>query len=179
MAERDVVVTTGGIGDWRTPVRVSDDLSRAAYEAHLMMRVQFEDGEAVHLKTRFAGIDDVQEDGRVPAGFGLVEAQDADGDWLRGRIDWFSEGDVDRGTYTFSSGTGKWRDVDGTVDVVLFALPEDLDGDMPPTKPIRFYGFFEGVGKLSLPHFTDAGEGVISRPSWWTRTARGVAVASE
>lgn len=174
MARQKVLVTTAGIGDWRTPVRVDDDLSRAAYEAHLCTRVVFEDGPTVHLKTRFVGIDDVTEDGAVPAGFGIVEAQDADGDWLRGRIDWFIEDGVDRGTYTFSSGTGKWKEVDGTVDVVLFALPEDLEAEMPPRTPIRFYGFFEGEGELSVPNLAAPGDAAISKPTWWTREARGV-----
>jgi hypothetical protein len=173
MAGQKVVITTGGIGDWHTPVRVDDKLSKAAYEANLATRVVFENGPTVHLKMRFVGIDDVLEDGAVPVGFGLLEAQDADGDWLRGRIDWFTEDGIDRGRYTFSSGTGKWEGVEGTVDVTLFALPEDLEVEMPPRGPIRFYGFFEGEGELTVPNLTSAQGAAVSKTSWWTRSARG------
>lgn len=147
-----VNVIVGGSADWGAPVRSSEDLLRTWYEAYLMGRFEFADGERHYLKLRIVGIDEIDNEGEVPSGWGSLEFQDADGDWLRGHTDWYRRDGQDYGTWTFSSGTGKWEGATGTVELVLFGMPQDLEMEQPPTRASRYFGFLEGRGALDAPN---------------------------
>lgn len=152
MPTRNVQVMAGGSADWGAPVRFDEQTMKTWYEAYLMNRFEFDDGRVQYLKLRIVGIDEIDNDGEVPAGWGSLEFQDLDGDWLRGHVDWYRRDGRDGGTWTFSTGTGKWKGTTGTIELVLYGMPQDLDAEMPPRGPIRYYGFLEGKGQLEGPN---------------------------
>jgi hypothetical protein len=159
VAMHSVQFTCGGIAHWGVPVGVEPGMVKVAFEAQLGQRLAFEGGPTIFLKTRFVGLDDIAADGTIPGGFGFVEAQDADGDFLYGRVDWSADGGADfagrgelwGGRFTFSSGTGKWHEAHGEINAKLWAVPQHLDAAMPPTEPIMVYAFLEGDGALDTP----------------------------
>lgn len=159
MAMRNVSFSCGGIAHWGIPVGVAPGEVKVAFEAQLGQRLAFEDGPVIFLKTRFVGLDDIAADGTIPGGFGHVEAQDAEGDFLYGRVDWSADGGADfagrgalwGGRFTFSSGTGKFDEAHGEINAKLWAVPQYLDAAMPPTEPIMVYAFLEGAGALDAP----------------------------
>lgn len=148
MAARTVHVLVGGSADWGTPVRASDELLKTWYEAYLMAKFEFEDRQVHYFKLRIVGIDEIDNDGDVPRGWGSLEFQDLDGDSLWGHVDWYRRDGLDRGTWTFASGTGKWQGTTGTVDLALFGGPQDHDAEMPPRGPIRYFGWLDGTGEI-------------------------------
>lgn len=157
MIELHVWLAAGGTANWSTPIRVDESTWRANFETFFVHRYTFDDGRRVHVKTRYAGIDDVSAEGDVVSGFASTEGVDEDGDWLCGKIEFVisddpNDQDWGKGVYTFLFGTGKWKDVSGSVTTTLWAQPEDRDQEMPPPGPIRFWGFLEGEGELTLPH---------------------------
>ena len=151
MAAQRVEILTGGSADWGAPVRFDEETLKTWYEAYLMNRFTFADGQVHHLKLRIVGIDVIDNDGEVPSGWGSLEFQDLDGDYLRGHVDWYRRNNEDGGTWTFSSGTGKWQGASGTAELALYGMPQDLDAEMPPRGPIRYYGWLEGTGEIDAP----------------------------
>lgn len=147
-----VMMTAGGTANWEKPVRIGLDQWRASYQTFLVTRYTFDNGRKVHVKTRYSGVDDINLDGTVTGGFGHIEGRDENDDWLFGRVDWEVRGDYEGGIYTFLDGTGKWKGVSGEIRAAVFAVPEDFEQVMPPTGPIRFYGFIEGSGELVVPN---------------------------
>lgn len=143
----------GGTANWSTPVRVDENTWKANFETFLLHRYTFEDGRHVHVRTRYAGVDDISADGTVYGGFGNVEGVDEDGDTMHGRVDWVVRDDWQGGIYTFLYGTGKWEGVSGSMEAAVWAEPEDPNQEMPPPTPIRFWGFVEGEGDLHLPNY--------------------------
>jgi hypothetical protein len=141
----------GGTANWSTPVRVSDTTWRATYETLSVHRYTLEDGRRIHSRTRYQGVDDVDGRGEFTGGFGSFEGVDDDGHWLHGCIDWGIRGEQYVGIYVFQFGTGKWEGAGGAIETVVWAEPDRADQVMPPTGPIRFWGFHEGEGELSLP----------------------------
>jgi hypothetical protein len=163
MSTYHVNFTAGGTGNWERPVRVDDTLYKVGFEAHLAHRLVFENGHTVHLRARYAGVDAITADGSLPvdAGYGHIECRDEDGDWLSGRVDWEGlegpEGDhASGGVFTFSDGSGKWEGANGTIEGRLWFVFEDPQSstfpELPPTKPVRVYGFIQGEGKLTAPN---------------------------
>ncbi|MHA6795612.1 hypothetical protein ACVGVM_19140 [Pseudonocardia bannensis] len=151
MAAQHVEIAAGGNADWSTPVRVDDSLLQASYQGIFMVRFAFADGRSHYLKMRIVGVDEMDNDGEVPSGFGALEFQDADGHRLRGRTDWYRADGADRGTWSFNSGTGKWEGASGKVEMLLNYMADDLDAELPPKGPIRFVGFIEGAGEIDAP----------------------------
>jgi hypothetical protein len=147
-----VRMIAGGTADWEKPVRVGEDQWRANYQTFLATRFSFENGRHVHVKTRYSGVDDINLDGTVTGGFGHIEGRDQDDDWMYGRVDWEVRGDYEGGIYTFTGGTGKWKDVSGEIRAAVWAVPEDFDQVLPADAPIRFYGFIDGEGELAVPN---------------------------
>ena len=148
-----VQVTGGGTANWSTPVRADANTWRANYETFIVHRYTFEDGRQIHVRTRYAGIDDVDETGFVFASIGSFEGMDDDGHWNHGRIDWDLRPEEYKATYNFLYGTGKWEDASGSITARVWAEPEEFGQVMPPTGPIRFWGHLEGEGELELPNF--------------------------
>lgn len=142
----------GGTAQWQTPIRIDADELKASYETHMVFRFTFDDGRTVHVRGRFAGIDDIKDDGTVYGGFGNLEGLDEDGDRLFGRIDWIKRGDYEAAGLSFAAGTGKWAGVSGAFEAPVWAMPDLHDQPMPPTGPVRFWGFLEGDGELSIPN---------------------------
>ncbi|MGH2970258.1 MAG: hypothetical protein ACRDK0_14540 [Solirubrobacteraceae bacterium] len=151
MAAQNIEIMCGGSADWGAPVRASATLSKTWYEAYLMNRFALEDGSVHYLKLRIVGIDEIDEDGEVPSGWGSLEFQDGDGDVLCGHTDWCRRDGVDGGVWTFSSGTGKWEGATGSAELVLYGMPEDLEMEQPPRDASRYYGFLEGTGRIDAP----------------------------
>lgn len=147
----------GGTANWSTPVRVGEDHWRANFETFLLHRYTFPDGRKVYVRTRYAGVDDINTAGEVFNGFGSMEGSDSDGDWLHGKIEFEmnepGSEDWGKAVYTFQYGTGKWEGVSGQIKGDLWAEPEKHDQEMPPPGPIRFWGFVEGEGELDLPNY--------------------------
>ncbi len=148
-----VTLHAAGTAQWQTPLRTAPEEFQAAYETQMVFRFTFDDGRVVHVKGRFGGLDYIGSDGVVFGGFGLLDGLDEDGDQLIGRIDWIVRGDYQAGGLTFSGGTGKWEQASGAFEAPVWAMPEQHDQVMPPTAPIRFWGFMEGEGELTLPNF--------------------------
>ena len=153
MTTMHVKMIGAGTADWEKPVQISKDEWRANYMTFLTMRYTLEDGRHIHVRTRYCGVDDIVLDGTVTGGFGHIEGQDEEGDWMFGRVDWEVRDDYQGGRYTFDGGTGKWERASGVIHAPVWAVPEDHDQVMPPKGPIRFYGFIEGDGDLELPGF--------------------------
>jgi hypothetical protein len=148
-----VRISGAGTANWSTPIRVEENVWKANYETFFVHRYAFDDGRQIHVRTRYAGVDDISADGTVFAGIGSFEGMDDDGDWHHGRIDWIIRGDYQAGVYNFLFGTGKWQGVEGALEAPVWAEPEKVDQVMPPTGPIRFWGYIEGEGDLTLPNF--------------------------
>lgn len=149
MAKR-VEIAAGGSADWSTPVRVDGAQLQAAYEGLFSVRLAV-DGSPHYLKMRIVGVDEMDNDGEVPSGFGALEFQDEDGEFIRGRSDWFRADGRDQGTWTFTSGTGKWEGIGGKVPMLLNYMSTDLEAKLPPSGPITFVGFLEGTGEIEIP----------------------------
>jgi hypothetical protein len=145
-------MTAGGTANWEKPVQIGPDQWRASYQTFLVTRYTFGSGRQVHVKTRYTGVDEISLDGTVTGGFGHIEGRDEDDDRLFGRVDWEVRPDYEGGIYTFLGGTGKWKDASGEIRAAVWAVPEDADQVMPPPGPIRFYGFIDGEGELSVPN---------------------------
>lgn len=152
MAAQKLEIVSAGRADWMIPIRVEEDLLKVAYEAWFMSRLTLGDGDVHYLRLRFFGVDEMDNEGEVPSGFGILEFQDDGGDILRGRTDWYRRDGVDRGTWTLDSGTGKWQDAEGTAEMVLHYMPDDLAVELPPTRPVLCYAIVEGTGELSTPN---------------------------
>lgn len=148
MAVEAVRAMIGGSANWGQPVRFDDSTLKTWYEAFLMGRFELGDGEMHYLKLRIVGIDEIDNDGEVPAGWGSLEFQDRDGDYLRGHTDWYRKEGLDYGTWTLSSGTGKWEGTTGRLELVLYGMPQDLEMAQPPTIASRYFGWLEGEGTL-------------------------------
>ncbi len=151
MSPHQVEILVGGSADWGAPVRSDEATLKTQYEAYMMARIAVLDGDTHYLKLRIVGIDEIDADGEVPAGWGALEFQDHDGDWLRGHVDWYRRDGVDGGSWRFTGGTGKWSGADGTIEVVLYGMPLDLDAPRPPVGPSRYFGWLDGSGELSAP----------------------------
>jgi hypothetical protein len=151
MSLQSVTIASGGHADWSTPVRIDDAQLQASYQGIFVCRFSFESAGSHYLKMRIVGVDEMDNAGEVPSGFGALEFQDADGDLLRGRTDWFRSDDRDQGTWTFNSGTGKWAGATGRVSMLLNYMSDVLGTSLPPSGPIRFVGFIEGSGEIDVP----------------------------
>jgi hypothetical protein len=150
MAAHRVEVLTGGSAQWGTPVRCDDDKLQTAYEASLMNRFTLGNGQVHYLRLRIVGIDEIDNNGDVPYGSGALEFQDADGDTMRGRVEWLRPEDEYAGTWTIASGTGKFAGAAGSIALELNGMHEPaLSG--PPVGPSRYWGFLVGNGELELP----------------------------
>ncbi len=161
MSAEHVQFTAGGTGNWARPVRTDPEgTAKAAFEAFLTHRLTFDDGRAFFLRARYMGVDVVAPDGSLAeeAGYGHVETRDVDGDWLFGHVLWEGREDPNEsgGLYTFSGGTGKWEEATGTINATLWFVYEDVESSttpaLPPTTPVRVFGFLEGEGDLSAPN---------------------------
>ncbi|MCW2952980.1 MAG: hypothetical protein JWQ48_2150 [Conexibacter sp.] len=142
----------GGTADWDKPVQIGAGQWRATYRAYIATRYEFENGRAVHVKVRYAGVDDVNADGAVSGGFGHVEGQDEDGDALWGRVDWEVVPGYQGGNYHHLGGTGKWEGCSGVIRAPVWDQPQEIEMPMPPTEAFRNYGFIDGEGELDVPH---------------------------
>jgi hypothetical protein len=151
MAAQRVDIAAGGSADWSTPVRIDDSTLQASYQGIFMVRLSVDGGESHYLKMRIVGVDEMDNDGEVPSGFGALEFQDADGDYIRGRTDWFRADEKDQGSWTFNSGTGKWEGISGKVPMLLTYMADPLDAVLPPPGEVRFVGFLEGSGEIDVP----------------------------
>ena len=148
MATHRVKALVGGSADWALPVRCGESMLRCTYEAYLMGRFVLDDDQTHYLKLRIAGVDDIDADGEVPSGWGSLEFQDRDGDYLLGHTDWYRRDGVDYGTWTLSSGTGKWQGTSGKIELVLYGMSQDLTMEQPPARASRYFGWLEGEGTL-------------------------------
>jgi hypothetical protein len=153
MGSQRVEVAAGGSADWSTPVRVDEAQLQAPYEGIFSVRLAV-GGTSHYLKMRIIGVDEMDNEGEVPSGFGALEFQDEDGDYIRGRTDWFRADGADQGTWTFNSGTGKWAGINGKIPMLLNYMADDLAAVLPPPGPIRFVGFLEGAGEIELPNLS-------------------------
>jgi hypothetical protein len=150
-----VKLVGGGTANWEKPVRTDENTWKANYETFLVHRYTLEDGRAIHVRTRYTGVDDIDSEGNVYGGYGNIEGLDDDGDTMHGRVDWLVKDDgYQAGIYSFSFGTGKWKGISGSIEAPVWAEPEDPNEPMPPAGPIRMWGFIEGEGELELPNLT-------------------------
>jgi hypothetical protein len=156
MPAQAVEILTGGSAVWGDPVRLDETIQRTPFQASLMNRFTFADGQVHYLKLSMIGIDEVDNDGEVPTGHGTMEFRDTDGDVLWGESDWFRPDGQDIGIWRFASGTGKWEGATGTIDVVLHGMFEDLELELPPKGPTRYFGFIEGTGSIDAPRLPAA-----------------------
>jgi hypothetical protein len=156
MTALGVKVLTGGSAEWGDPVRLDAEIQRTPFVASLMNRFVFADGQVHYLKLHMIGVDEVDNDGEVPTGHGSMEFRDTDGDLLWAESDWYRPDGADIGVWTFASGTGKWADATGTVDVVLHGMFDDLNQVLPPPGPARYFGFVEGTGTIDAPHLASS-----------------------
>lgn len=152
MTTYTVLFESGGVADWGAPVRKNHELSAFTYITKGAVRLTLDQDRKIYLKVDIAGVDDITRDGAVPSGFGHCEFQDLDGDTLLADIDWYMEGEQDKGRITFKSGTGKWGGAEGEVVMDLHGIPGDLSGPFPPEGPATFIGFTEGTGSLTAPN---------------------------
>jgi hypothetical protein len=159
MSAQKVDIFVAGSAIWATPVRLGPDTLRTPYQASLMNRFCFADGQVHYLKLHMIGIDEINNEGMVVTGNGTMQFQDADGDLLRGESDWFlPEGPDERGrtpenlgTMTFSSGTGKWSGTTGTAELRCYGMYAALDQPLPPADDTKYFAIFEGTGELDAP----------------------------
>jgi hypothetical protein len=148
-----VRMTAAGTANWEMPVQIGLEQWRVNYETWMVTRYSFDNGRVVHVKTRYAGVDDIDlSASAVTGGFGHIEGNDEDGDKLFGRVDWVVREGYQGGVYTFLGGTGKWKDASGTVEAEVWTDEEEHEQVLPPTGPIRNYGFVDGEGELSVPN---------------------------
>jgi hypothetical protein len=166
MAKYPVKLVGGGSADWTKPVRAGGETLSVTYDGYFMLRLSFHFGQTVLMKTRIPGADDMSSEGVFLRGSGRVEAEDVDGDLLLGNVVWGGEeekqgsgaprstarGDAFAvpGLVTFEDGTGKWEGTRGSLNISVWALPDDLDEPMPPSRPVRFHAFFEGSGSMTV-----------------------------
>jgi hypothetical protein len=159
MSEQHVDVFMAGSAIWSSPARVGENLLRTPYQASLMNRFTFADGQVHYLKLHMVGIDVLDNDGVVTTGDGTMELMDADGDVLRGESLWFlPEAPFEKrrtpenlGTMTFTSGTGKWEGASGTAELECHGLYSDPEQTIPPVADTKYFAVFEGVGRLDVP----------------------------
>ncbi len=152
MTSYTILFEGGGVADWGAPVRKDDQRSAFAYFTKGSVRLTVNNERKFYLKMSIAGLDDITPDGAVPMGFGHCEMQDIDGDTMLADIDWYMEGEQDKGRLKIKSGTGKWQGAEGTVTLDLFGIPGDLEAPFPPKGPATFIGFTEGLGSLNAPN---------------------------
>jgi hypothetical protein len=159
MANQNVDIFIAGSAIWAAPARIAENTLRTPYQASLMNRFVFEDGQVHYLKLHMVGVDEIDNDGAVVTGNGTMEFTDADGDLLRGESDWFlPEGPDERGrvpenlgTMTFASGTGKWSGTTGTADLRCYGMYSDPAQAIPPIADTKYFAVFEGAGQLDAP----------------------------
>ncbi|MCW2953002.1 MAG: hypothetical protein JWQ48_2172 [Conexibacter sp.] len=159
MTAQHVGIFIAGSAVWAAPARVAENTLRTPYQASLMNRFTFEDGQVHYLKLHMIGVDEIDNGGAVVVGNGTMQFEDADGDLLRGESDWFlPEGPDERGrtpenlgTMTFSSGTGKWRDTTGTAQLRCYGMYADPEQVIPPVADTKYFAVFEGDGRIDAP----------------------------
>jgi len=145
----------GGTAWWDKPVQIGPQSWRANFQASITHRLTFDSGQVLHVRTRYAGVDDVELESDVApvnGGFGHVEGLDQDGDRLWGRVDWVVQEGYQGGRYSVTGGTGKWEGASGLIEAGVWAEPEN-DEPMPHDGPILFWGFVDGEGELEMPAF--------------------------
>lgn len=160
MAAQDVEVFIAGSAVWNTPVKLSDEEIRTAYDASLMTRLTFPDGSVHYLKLHMIGIDVLDGTGAVQTGTGTMSFRDIDGDYLRGESDWWVPTEPDargtmaanEGVMTFTDGTGKWAGATGTAQLLCYGLFDDADQQVPPVRPAKYYAVFEGRASIDAPN---------------------------
>jgi hypothetical protein len=162
MAAQKIEVFMAGSAVWASPARVAENTLRTPYQASLMNRFTFEDGQAHYLKLHMIGVDEIDNEGTVVTGNGTMEFQDADGDLLRGESDWFLPSGPDErgrtpenlGTMTFTWGTGKWKGAQGKAELRCYGMYSDPDQVIPPVHDTKYFAVFEGDGELDAPGLT-------------------------
>lgn len=151
MTDRDVTFLAGATARWGRQLRKSDRLMTVCYEADVMAKLTLDGGAPAYMRGIFAGMDDVDEHGEVPVGFGVVNFSDIkSGDELRGRVDWFLSEGQDKGTFHFEDGTGAWSGVRGSIPVELAFTTKEPNALLNVGSPVEVMGFLEGSGRLSF-----------------------------
>lgn len=152
MASRRVRFMAAGTANWSRPLRTGDETLVLTYEAFFAARLVVYGGPRIHLKMRLLGMDDMDNAGETPAGFGKVSAQDDTGDWLYGAVTWLEGGGNQAiGRFELDSGTGKWAGATVVLDGELWFDLEDPTVEMPPTGPARAFAFLDGKGRVDAP----------------------------
>lgn len=151
MTDYTVHMASGGVARWGNPVPTADGDAWFNYETMGTVKLAFEGAGTHYLNALITGLDRITPEGIVPEGFGHVQMQDIEGDTLFGRVTWFMEGEVDKGCFDFSGGTGKFAEASGSITAVLTGLPANLAAPFPPSGPMEFTGFTEGTGTLTAP----------------------------
>ena len=149
-----VRLVSSGVATWGTPVPTGKGDAWFNYETRGITKLSFDGGETIHLSGFITGMDRIMADGAVPEGFGHFQMQDIEGHALFGRVEWFMEGEADKGRFHFTDGTGKFEGAQGLVEVDLAGMPANLAAPYPPSGPMDFTGFTEGAGTLSAPAFS-------------------------
>jgi hypothetical protein len=156
MATNKVHILGAGMAQWEKPSRKDEQLQTMNYETFLMFRFTFADGRRFHMPARISGMDDINEKGEVPSGFGYIDFHDEDKDFLYAYVVWKEVDNAESGYFTFRSGTGKWRGASGELTLDLWGAPAFANTVLPANEPVKFVGFLEGEGVLHLPHFAPA-----------------------
>jgi hypothetical protein len=159
MASQDVEVFIAGSAVWNTPVKVSDDEIRTAFDASLMTRLSFPDRSVHYLKLHMIGIDVLDGTGAVQSAECTMAFRDTDDDYLRGESTWWVPDQPDergtmaanQGAVTFNGGTGKWAGATGAAQLLCYGLFDDPEQVVPPTGPTKYYAVFEGRAQIDAP----------------------------
>ncbi len=159
MTVQDAEVFIAGSAVWNTPIRVSEDEIRTAFDASLMTRLTLADGSVHYLKLHMIGIDVLDGTGAVQSAHCTMLFRDTDDHYLRGESTWWVPTEPDaRGTMaanegdvTFQGGTGKWEGASGTARLLCYGLFDDPEQELPPTKPTKYYAVFEGRAQIDAP----------------------------
>ncbi|WP_214371233.1 hypothetical protein [Pseudonocardia sp. H11422] len=151
MRELKVEMTCGGIADWHRKLPISETMRTVPYEATMIAKLTVEGQDAPsYCRAIWSGMDEVDDAGHAPTGFGLGSFQDIrTGDRLVFRVDWYSDERQEyKGTFQVSSGTGKWLNVTGEIEVDLEFCAVHEGESVAADDPVLAMGFLEGRGTL-------------------------------
>jgi hypothetical protein len=150
--ERNVEMACGGIANWHRKLPISETMRTVPYEVTMVAKltIEGEDGPS-YCRALWAGMDEVDQAGHAPTGYGLGSFQDMrTGDRLLFRVEWFSDEQQEyKGVFRITSGTGKWLDLTGEIPVDLEFCAVHEGDSVAADDPVLALGFLEGRGTLT------------------------------
>jgi hypothetical protein len=162
MGEHAVTIKAGGLAHWGRQVPLVGKelpLRVVAYECDALTSFIFGDGQRIHFRTLYIGIDEVDSKESISSGFGYFNMEEVQSrDRLSGRIKWRVDNGQDYGLFIFEGGTGAWTDARGEIDLRLDWCTRDAEQDFDSGDPVVLVGTLDGAGVLDLPSLYLTGE---------------------